>query len=86
MQLIPRMFRMSGFLAMNVPIICAMILTKPTMINTVMAQWLNQSYMAGLNYCNKNPQSSFSNEDLLRGYSGAVAASLIVAISLRKMT
>jgi len=42
--------------------------------------------MAGLNYSNKNPQSSFTNEDLLRGYSGAVAASLIVAISLRKMT
>ena len=35
-QLIPRMFRMSGFLAMNIPIMCAMILTKPTMINTVM--------------------------------------------------
>lgn len=42
--------------------------------------------MAGLNYSNKNPQSTFSNTDLLRGYSGAVATSLIVAISLRKMT
>jgi hypothetical protein len=42
--------------------------------------------MAGLNYSNKNPQSSFTNEDLMRGYSGAVAASLIVAITLRRMT
>ena len=42
--------------------------------------------MAGLNYANKNPNSKFTNDDLVKGYGGAVGASLIVAISLRKLT
>lgn len=42
--------------------------------------------MAGLNYANKNPSSTFTNEDLVKGYGGAVSASLVVAYSLRKLT
>ena len=41
--------------------------------------------MAGLNYSNKNPQSVFSNDDLMKGYGASVSASLIVALSMRKM-
>ena len=42
--------------------------------------------MAGLNYANKNPSCTFSNEDLAKGYFAAVGSSLFVAIALRKMT
>lgn len=42
--------------------------------------------MAGLNYANKNPSCTFSNEDLAIGYGAAVSSSIIVAVALRKMT
>lgn len=79
-------FRMSAFLPMNAPILAGMILSPPTMFNTVLWQWVNQSYMAGLNYANRNPQSTFSNEELLFGYSASVSASIAVALTLRKLT
>lgn len=42
--------------------------------------------MAGLNYANKNPSSTFTNAELLRGYGASVTASLTVALTLRKLT
>jgi hypothetical protein len=42
--------------------------------------------MAGLNYANKNPSCTFTNEELAKGYFAAVGSSLIVAVTLRKMT
>lgn len=85
-RIVPRPFRMSAFLPMNTPILAGMILSPPTMFHTVLWQWVNQSYMAGLNYANKNPSSTFTNEELLRGYSASVSASIAVALALRKLT
>lgn len=84
-KIVPAMFRMSAFLPMNTPIVVGMLLSPPTMKHTIFWQWYNQSYMAGLNYSNKNPQSVFSNEDLMKGYMASVSASLFVALSMRKM-
>ena len=42
--------------------------------------------MAGLNYANKNPSSTYTNRDLLQGYSASVSASILTAMTLRKMT
>ena len=42
--------------------------------------------MAGLNYANRNPSSTFTNQDLSMGYAAAVGSSLTVAISLRMLT
>lgn len=42
--------------------------------------------MAGLNYANKNPTCTFSNEDLAIGYGAAISSSIVVAFALRKMT
>ena len=77
---------MSGFLPPNFLIVCGFLLAKPTMFNTVLWQWINQSYMAGLNYANRNPASKFTNQDLAMGYAAAVGSSLTVAISLRMLT
>ena len=79
-------FRMSAFMPMNIPLLAGMILSPPTMGYTILWQWLNQSYMAGLNYANKNPSSTYTNRDLLQGYSASVSASILTAMTLRKMT
>ena len=60
-ELIPRIFRMNGFIFTNVPILLGLVFARPTMLNTIFFNWLNQSYMAGLNYANKNPKSKFTN-------------------------
>ena len=60
-KIVPAIFRMSAFLPMNTPIVVGMLLSAPTMRNTIFWQLYNQSFMAGLNYSNKNPKSVFTN-------------------------
>ena len=85
-ELVIKPIRMCGFVPVNIPILCGIILSKPTIANTIFFQWLNQSYNAGLNFGNKNSTCSYTNTDLLTGYVAAVASSLTVAVSLRKLT
>lgn len=59
-EMIPKMGRMSGFLAANLPITFGLLMAPPTMFNTIFIQWVNQSYMAGLNYANKNASCKFT--------------------------
>lgn len=80
------MFRMSAFLPMNIPILVGMLISPPTMVNTALFQWINQSYMAGLNYQNKNESCTYTNKDLRKGYFGAVGSALFVSLSLRRAT
>jgi len=84
--LTPKLGRMSGFLPMGIPITLAMILAPPSIKNTVLLQWVNQSYMAGVNYCNKNESCPFTTLDLVKGYSAAVASSIFVGVGLRVLT
>lgn len=84
-ELVFKGFRMCGFVPVNIPILCGMLLTKPTMFNTVLWQWINQSYNAGLNYGNKNSSCSYTNKDLLMGYLAAVGSAIIVSSTLRKV-
>jgi len=60
-ELVPRMFRMSAFMATNTPISFGMLMSPPTMFYTILWQSVNQSYMATLNYQNKNASSVFTN-------------------------
>jgi len=53
-KLLPWPMRVSAFLAVSVPLMAGMTLSAPTMFNSLMWQWINQSYMAGLNYGNKS--------------------------------
>ena len=84
-KIVPAIFRMSAFLPMNTPIVVGMLLSAPTMRNTIFWQLYNQSFMAGLNYSNKNPKSVFTNQDMMKGYAASVSASLTVALSLRML-
>lgn len=81
---IPRFMRMCAFLPMNIPILFGMLLSRPTVMNTIFWQWFNQSFNAGLNYGNRNASSPYTNKDLAFGYSAAVGSSVSVALFLRK--
>lgn len=60
-EIVPKPFRLSGFLPTNVPILLGMVVAPPTMFNTIMLHWVNQSYNAGLNYGNKNSSTNYTN-------------------------
>jgi hypothetical protein len=85
-ELVSRLFRMCGFVPVNVPIIALMMLTKPTMGMTAFSQALNQSYNAGLNYGNKNSSCEYTNQDLLQGYGAALGSSVGIGLMLRILT
>lgn len=82
---IPRMMRMCAFLPVNIPILFGMLLSPPTMANTIFWQWFNQSFNAGLNYGNRNASSPYTTKDLAFGYSAAVGSSVSMALILRKL-
>jgi hypothetical protein len=74
---------MCGFVPTNVPIIAAMMLTKPTLGMTAFSQAVNQSYNAGLNFGNKNSSCEYTNDDLLKGYGAALTSSVAISMLLR---
>lgn len=71
---------------MNVPIIGCMMLSAPTVFNTIFWQWANQTYNAGLNYGNRNASSTTSTNQLLQSYGLAVVSSISAAMGIRKVT
>ena len=85
-ELVPKPFRMSGFVPVNVPILIGFIAAPPTMKWTIALHVMNQSYNAGLNYGNKNSSSTYTYNDLVMGYTGAVGSSVSVAVLLRLLT
>ena len=85
-ELVMKGMRLCGFLPLNVPIISAMFLSAPTMFNTAFWQAVNQTYNAGLNYGNKNSSCNYTNMDLGSGFGAAITSSIVVGLSLRKMT
>ncbi|CDW88434.1 sideroflexin [Stylonychia lemnae] len=82
---IPRLMRMCAFLPANIPILFGMLLSPPSVANTIFWQWFNQSFNAGLNYGNRNASSPYTTKDLAFGYSAAVGSSVTMALLLRKL-
>jgi hypothetical protein len=76
--------RLPFYILTNIPITFGMLVASPTVFNTILWQWVNQSNNAALNYGNRNASSSYTNQDLMRSYTIAVSSSIIVALSLRK--
>jgi hypothetical protein len=77
---------MTGFLPTQIPICFGMLLSAPTIRNTVMWQIVNQSYLATFNLVNKAPGSTFTNQDIGKGYFSAVSSAVGVSASLRYIT
>lgn len=84
--IVPRVFRMCGFVPVNIPVLCGMLIAPPTMFNTIFFQWLNQSYNAGLNFGNKNSTCKYTNADIGGGYLAAVSSAIVVSVGMRKAT
>lgn len=76
---------MSSFIPVNLPISYAMIITAPTPVNTILSQFVNQTYNACVNYGNRNASSTYTTSDILKSYSCACASSIGVALAIRKM-
>lgn len=82
---VPWLMRMSAFVPTNVPIIFGMLMTKSTPATTAFWQWLNQTYNAGMNYGNRNASSTYTSQDLMFGYSMAVASSIGMGVGLQRV-
>ena len=67
------------------PISFGMIITAPTPFNTILWQWINQTYNALLNYGNRNASSAYTNEDISKSYCYACASSISVALGIRRV-
>lgn len=78
---IPRPFRMSGYVPCNGPICVAMVASQSTMPLLFWA-WANQSQNALVNFYNRNASSPMTNETLLKSYGAAVGSALVVAFGL----
>ena len=50
--------RTSAFLPTNLPMFAGMLMTAPTPANIIFWQWICQTYVAGLNFGNRNATST----------------------------
>mmetsp|Transcript_78048 Transcript_78048/g.241977 ORF Transcript_78048/g.241977 Transcript_78048/m.241977 type:complete len:313 (+) Transcript_78048:146-1084(+) len=75
--------RMSAFVPMNVPL-CALMLMASTPTQTVLAQWLNQTYNVVNNYVNRSG-ATVDWSSLLQSYGLAVTASCSIALGASKL-
>jgi sideroflexin-5 len=80
-ELIPRPFRMSGYVPYNGPICVAMVASQST-IPLLFWSWANQSQNALVNFYNRNASSPMTNETLMKSYGAAVTSALAVAFGL----
>lgn len=80
-EIIPRPFRMSGYVPYNGPICVAMVASTTTM-PLLFWSWVNQSQNALINFYNRNSSSPMTNETLATSYAVAVTAALSVAFGL----
>ena len=83
-KIIPFYMRLSGFVPFNAPLVFAVLFIKSqTPVFNASMQWLNQTYNAAINYGNRNASSTYTIADLLKGYTGAVAVSVSIALYTR---
>ena len=84
-EFIPWVMRLTSFIPVNIPISYGMIITAPTPFNTILWQFINQTYNAAMNYGNRNASSTYTKQDIAKSYSAACATSITVALGIRKI-
>jgi tricarboxylate carrier len=82
---VPAPFRMSNFVFMNVPVSAGMLMAPATPFNTLFFQWLNQSYNAGMNYCNRNATVPTDMKSLAVSYVAATSVAGGTAMGLNTL-
>jgi len=84
-EIIPTTMRLPGFVSFNAPLLAVMLFTRQTPTFNALLQILDQTYIAGINYGNRNASTTYTTNDLLRGYSAAVLASTGIAYFTRTL-
>ena len=74
-EIIPRPFRMAGYVPFNIPILVGLLVPQGTAM-TAFWQWANQTHNALLNYSNRNAKAPVSNAQFFGGYSIAVGSAM----------
>jgi len=82
-EFIPRTFRTNHFVLVNLPIIMGLSSLPPIGLIPYVAQTINQTYNAGMNYFNRNATSDTSIDDIKKGYAAAISSALFVMYSSR---
>ncbi|KAI9029426.1 iron carrier [Hyaloraphidium curvatum] len=80
-EIVPRPFRMAGYVPYNGPVCVAMMISSSTPA-LLFWNWVNQSQNALVNYFNRNASSPTSNGVLAQSYATAVSCALLVAFSV----
>lgn len=83
-KFIPWVMRFSSFIPLNLPISFGMIIAPPTPFNTILWQWINQTYNAGVNYGNRNASANYTMHDIGKSYFAACSVSILVSLGIRK--
>jgi hypothetical protein len=76
--------RMSAFIPVQLPISFGMLMTAPTPFNTILWQWVNQTYNALMNYGNRNASSTYTTKDIAVSYASAVTIAIALSLGIRK--
>lgn len=83
-DIIPRPFRMSSFLLVNVPLIVGMLSAQSTAA-TVFWQTINQSYNSVNIYYNSGGAGEVQVEELAKNYCIAVGTALTLSLGIRRL-
>ena len=60
-------------------------MTAPTPFNTILWQWVNQTYNAVMNYGNRNASSTYTTSDILKSYGSAVTIAIGLSLGIRRL-
>jgi len=83
-EIIPRPFRLCGFVTYNMPILVGLLLPNPSTATVIFWQWANQSHNAAINYCNRNASNATDYNLLYFSYGIACVSAISVAQGIRK--
>lgn len=80
---LPKVFRWSGFVPVNTPIIMGISCLPPTPLNQMFFQSLNQSYNFGLNVCNSSASNVKTTTEMVTSYMAAIGSAIVGSTGLR---
>lgn len=81
-EMIPKPFRMSGFMPFNAPVCLGALMAMSTP-SVLFFHWANQTHNALINYHNRNATQPIDTSAFLTGYCGAVGGAIGVAMGLK---
>ena len=85
-DIVPRPFRMAGYVPYGTPIVIALVVPTQSLVLTGLFQWINCSHNAAVNYSNSNKSQAAPTATLVQGYAATVATAVGLSVGLRMLT